>query len=195
MKEIYNESFKGLDCDPRPIIWVKEFDFDNAEIFIRTLDEYETNDSVKEIYIYITSFGGEIPALFAMIDAMQNCKKPINTIAYGSAASCGAILFIMGTGTRYIGSNSRLHIHHLRADIVDDMVGIKQETKTLSAMNDSLFKMISNRSKHTVTEIKNMLKSENKEWSVTAKEAIKWNFADKIGTPKLKTSLIITCEE
>lgn len=182
------------ELDLRPIIWVTEFDFDSAVLFSKKLTDYENDKSVKEIFIYISSYGGQVMALIAMLDTLLNCKKPIHSVVIGSAASCGAILSIAVPGKRFIGELSSLHIHHIRTIVCEDLPGIEQETKTLNKIEAKLFKIIAKRSGLTITKIRNKLKEENREWHISSGQALKWGFVDIIGIPKLRCKYIVECE-
>ena len=182
------------EFDPTPMLWIKEFNFEMASIFAKQLSDYEADDSVKEIFMYISSYGGEVMPLVAMIDAMLSCSKPIHSIILGSAASCGAILAIAAPGKRFIGELSSLHIHHVRAMVYEDLPGIEQEANTLNKIESKLIKAIAKRSGKTMTEIRNKLKEETREWHVTSEQALEWNFVDVIGLPKISTSMIVEYE-
>jgi ATP-dependent Clp protease protease subunit len=197
VKEIYNAPMEKQDEEDilKPVVWIKYFDLDSAEDFIKKIQTLDADPSVKEIYIYISSYGGEAMPLIAMIDSIINCSKPVNSIVLGTASSSGAFLAMSCTGTRYISPNSCLHIHHVRGGIENDSEGMKQEAKLIKQIENKIFNIIAKRSNNKITDIKNKLQKEAREWSVSPTEAKKWNFIDKIGIPKLKTQLVVTVEE
>jgi len=182
------------DYNPLPIIWVESFDFPTSTTFIKALTVYEADNSVQEIFMYVTSYGGEVMPLIAMIDAMLSCSKPIHSVMLGTAASCGAFLAACAPGTRFIGANTSLHLHHVRAMVYEDLPGLEQEAKTINKIEAKLFKLLAKRAGTTMSAIKKELKEENREWNLQAEDAIEWNFADIIGIPRLSSSLIVKCE-
>lgn len=182
------------DFDPTPMVWIREFNFESATLFAKQIADYEADYSVKEIFMYISSYGGELIPLLAMIDAMLECTKPIHSIVLGSGASCGAVLAIAAPGKRFIGEMSSLHVHHVRTMIGEDLPGIEQEIKTLNKIESKLIKVMAKRSGRTMAEIKGKLKEENREWHVSSQEALDWGFVDIIGIPKISSSLVVECE-
>jgi len=72
----------------------------------------ERDNSEKDIYIYISSPGGDVNAGLAIFDVMNHIKPDVVTIGVGMAASMGAFLLSGGTkGKRYILPNSQVLIH------------------------------------------------------------------------------------
>ena len=63
-----------------------------ANLIVAQLLYLESEDSDKDISIYINSPGGDISALFAIYDTMQFIKNDIATICLGQAASAAAVL-------------------------------------------------------------------------------------------------------
>src|SRR5271157_6649022 len=52
----------------------------------------ESEESDKEIHLYINSPGGDITALFAIYDTMKYIKPDLSTFCFGQAASAAAVL-------------------------------------------------------------------------------------------------------
>lgn len=180
--------------NPVPAIYIEEFNFNTASNFVKALSVYEGDDTVKEIVMYVSSYGGEVQPLLTMLDAMLSCSKPIHSVVLGTAASCGAFLSIAATGNRFIGKNSSLHVHHVRTVLDQDLPGFKQEIKSINKIETKLFKIMSQRSGVSVKEIKKKLKEETREWYCQANEALEWGFVDYIGVPKISSSIVIKYE-
>ena len=120
MAEVIYRASVPFEDEELPIIWVSEFTTETAQAFIARLVKLEADLNTKEIFVYITSDGGEAYALLAIIDAMLACEKPVHTVGLGMCASAGADLLACGTGTRWIGKNSFMHFHYSRGLIVGD---------------------------------------------------------------------------
>lgn len=194
-KIIFRKTMGETDeFDPIPMVWVRQFDFEYAAAFAKQIAEYEADTSVKEIFMYVSSYGGEVMPLLTMLDAMLACSKPIHSIVMGAAASCGAILSVAAPGKRFIGDLSTIHIHHIRAMLYEDLPGIEQEAKTLNRIEAKLFKAMAKRSNTTMTAIKKKLKEENREWNLSSEEALEWGFVDFIKIPKLTAGVFVECE-
>ena len=83
-----------------------------ANLIIAQMLFLESEDSEKDIHLYINSPGGVVTAGLAIYDTMQYLKAPVSTICVGQAASMGALLLSAGTsGKRYALPHSRIMIH------------------------------------------------------------------------------------
>lgn len=83
-----------------------------ANLIIAQLLFLESEDSEKDIHLYINSPGGVVTAGLAIYDTMQYLRAPVSTICVGQAASMGALLLAAGAaGKRYALPQSRIMIH------------------------------------------------------------------------------------
>ena len=62
-----------------------------ANTVIAQLLFLEAEDPDKDIFLYVNSPGGEVPAGLAVYDTMQYIKPDVSTICMGLAASMGAV--------------------------------------------------------------------------------------------------------
>jgi ATP-dependent Clp protease protease subunit len=77
-----------------------------------------SNDSEKDIVLYINSPGGSISAGMAVYDTMQYVKNDVATVAMGMAASMGQFLLCAGApGKRYALPHARVMMHQLSGGI------------------------------------------------------------------------------
>ena len=67
-----------------------------ASLVVAQLLYLESQDSEKDISLYINSPGGSITAGMAIYDTMQYIKCDVSTICIGMAASMGAFLLSSG---------------------------------------------------------------------------------------------------
>src|SRR5437667_9646613 len=63
-----------------------------ANIVIAQLLFLDSEDSKKDIYLYINSPGGSVTAALAILDTMNHVKPDVSTFCVGLAASAGAVL-------------------------------------------------------------------------------------------------------
>jgi len=83
-----------------------------ANLIIAQLLFLESEDSEKDIHLYINSPGGVVTAGMAIYDTMQYLKAPVSTICVGQAASMGAVLLAAGhPKKRFALPNARIMIH------------------------------------------------------------------------------------
>src|SRR5881394_656018 len=83
-----------------------------ANLICAQLLHLESENSDRDINIYINSPGGDITALFAIYDTMSFVKPDISTICFGQAASAAAVLLAAGTkGKRLALPHARVLLH------------------------------------------------------------------------------------
>ncbi|MFB9378287.1 ATP-dependent Clp protease proteolytic subunit [Kineococcus gynurae] len=84
----------------------------SADDIIAQLIVLESQDTERDIIMYINSPGGSFTALTAIYDTMQYIRPDIQTYCMGQAASAAAVLLAAGTpGKRFALPNSRILIH------------------------------------------------------------------------------------
>jgi len=67
-----------------------------ANVIIAQLLFLESEDSKKDITMYVNSPGGSVSAGLAIIDTMNFIKPNVSTICVGMAASMGAMILMSG---------------------------------------------------------------------------------------------------
>ena len=74
----------------------------SANLIVAQLLFLESENSEKDIYLYINSPGGMVSAGMAIYDTMQYIKPDVSTLCIGQAASMGSLLLTAGAkGKRY----------------------------------------------------------------------------------------------
>ncbi|AEE17000.1 ATP-dependent Clp protease proteolytic subunit [Treponema brennaborense] len=83
-----------------------------ADLIVAQILFLDSQNSEKDISLYINSPGGSVTAGLAIYDTIQSVKCDTQTICVGQAASMAAILLAGGTaGKRYALPSSRVMIH------------------------------------------------------------------------------------
>jgi ATP-dependent Clp protease protease subunit len=83
-----------------------------ANLVVAQMLHLESDDTEKDISVYINSPGGSVYAGLAIYDTMQFIKPDVRTICFGVAMSMGSLLLAGGTrGKRMALPNSRILIH------------------------------------------------------------------------------------
>jgi len=83
-----------------------------ANVITAQLLFLESDDSERDIYLYINSPGGVVTAGLAIYDTMQYIKPDVSTVCVGQAASMGALLLAGGAiGKRAALPHARIMIH------------------------------------------------------------------------------------
>lgn len=114
-------------------------DDDVANIVIAQFLFLESEDSQKEIQLYINSPGGVVTAGLAIYDTMQYVSADVSTICIGQAASMGAVLLGAGAkGKRSSLPNSRMMIHQPLGGARGQATDIEIQAREIRHMKDVL---------------------------------------------------------
>ncbi len=149
-----------------------------ANLIMAQLIFLEYEDPEKDINIYVNSPGGLVTAGLAIYDTIQFVKPSVTTICMGQAASMGAILLAAGTkGKRFALPNSRIMIHQpiggIGGQASDIQIHAKEIIKIKSRLNDIL-------SKHTGQSAEKIQKDSDRNFYMTADEALEYGLIDEI---------------
>jgi ATP-dependent Clp protease, protease subunit len=83
-----------------------------ASLIVAELLFLASENSDREINMYINSPGGVVTAGLAIYDTMRSIRAPIATTCVGQTASFGTILLMAGDpGRRFALPHARVHIH------------------------------------------------------------------------------------
>lgn len=132
----------------------------------------------KDISIYINSPGGSITAGMAIFDTMNYINSDVSTVCVGLAASMGAFLLLSGKkGKRYALENSEIMIHQPLGGVEGQATEIKIAAERILKTKDKLNKIISERTNQDLKKIK---KDTERDYFLSAKEALDYGIIDKI---------------
>ncbi len=155
-----------------------------SSLIISQLLFLESEDSEKDIYMYINSPGGSITAGMAIFDTMNYIKPDIATICMGQAASMGAILLSAGKkGKRSALVNSRIMIHQPLGGVQGQATDIEIHTKEILFLKERLNKVLSQRTGKSVKTIEN---DTNRDNFMSSDVALKYGLIDQIVKSKKK---------
>lgn len=142
----------------------------------------ETQDPEKEIYFYINSPGGYVTAGLAIYDTMQYIKPPVVTVCVGMAASMAAVLLAGGhKGKRLILPHSRVMIHQPWGGAQGQATDIEIEAKEISRLKRMLNEILA---KHTGQPLKKIERDTDRNFYMSAEEAVEYGIVDKIVEPR-----------
>lgn len=138
----------------------------------------QTEDSKKDISIYINSPGGYITAGLAIYDTMQFMEYDIRTYCIGQAASMGALLLASGTkGKRFVLPHSRTMIHQPSGGVGGTSQDIARQAEEIIKLKGLLEKILAARTGQTVERIH---EDSERDFFMGPEEAIKYGMADKV---------------
>ncbi len=110
-----------------------------ANLIVAQLLYLESEDSDKDISLYINSPGGSVTAGMAIYDTMQFIKPEINTIVMGQACSMGSLLAQAGApGKRMMLPHARHMIHQPSGGARGQATDMEIQVREILAMKKSL---------------------------------------------------------
>ena len=153
-----------------------------ANIIIAQLLFLQSEDSKKDITLYIQSPGGHVTAGLAIYDTMQHIKPDVSTVCVGLAASMGAVLLAGGAkGKRFCLPNAEVMIHQplggTEGQASDIYIHATHIIKTKNRLNGIL-------AKHSGQPLKTIEKDTDRDNFMSAEEALKYGLVDKIVAAK-----------
>ncbi|SHH49680.1 ATP-dependent Clp endopeptidase proteolytic subunit ClpP [Thermosipho atlanticus] len=153
-----------------------------ANLVVAQLLFLEAEDPDKDIQLYINSPGGSVSAGLAIYDTMQYVKCDITTICIGQAASMGAVLLAGGTkGKRFSLPNSRIMIHQPLGGAEGPAKDVEILAKELLRIKSKINEILSF---HTGQPIEKIEKDTDRDFFMTAEEALEYGIIDKVIRPE-----------
>lgn len=151
-----------------------------ASVVVAQLLYLESQDSEKDISLYINSPGGSITAGMAIYDTMNYIKCDVSTICIGMAASMGAFLLSSGAkGKRLSLPNSEILIHQplisggLSGQCTDIKIHSDHLVRTRQKMNEIL-------AQNTGKPIEQIQIDTERDNYMYAQEALEYGLIDKV---------------
>ena len=149
-----------------------------AAILCAQLLFLESQDSKKDITLYINSPGGLITAGMAIYDTMQYVRSDLQTIVIGQAASMGSLLAAAGTkGKRLILPHSRHMIHQPLGGTRGQATDIEIHAKEILRWKEELINIYAKSTGQPVDKLKADMERDK---FMTSEESVKYGLADKI---------------
>ena len=152
-------------------------DTDVANIVQAQLLFLESTDSESDIQIYINSPGGVVYAGLGIYDTMQLVTPDVATICTGMAAGA--------TGKRSALPHARVMIHQPMGGVEGQASDIEITAREIKKLKNDLYTIISNHSGQTLKQIE---KDADRDYWMTAEEAVKYGMIDEILTKANKVN-------
>ena len=151
---------------------------DVADVVVSQLFFLESDDPAKDIFFYLNSPGGEVTAGLAIYDTMQYVSCDVATICLGQAASMAAVLLAAGAkGKRMAFPNARMMIHQplggAQGQASDMEIQVKEMCRIKQRLNEILVE-------HTGQPIKVIEKDTDRDFFLTAGEAVAYGLIDQV---------------
>ena len=162
----------------RIIFLGEEVNETTASLVVAQLLFLESEDSTKDIMLYINSPGGSVTAGMAIYDTMNYIKCDVSRICIGMAASMGAFLLSGGTkGKRLALPNAEIMIHQPLGGAQGQATEIEIAAQHILKTKKKLNEIIANNCGKTVEEVEKATDRDN--W-MSAEQALEFGLIDRI---------------
>jgi len=164
--------------DERIIMLTDQFEHQMASIIVSQLLYLQSEDSSKDITMYINSGGGSVTSMWSIIDTMNLIKPDVSTVCIGMAASAASLTLAAGAkGKRFILPHAEVMIHQPSGGAQGMASDIEITAKNILKTKDLLHRFMAER---TGQDLKKIVKDMDRDTFMDAQEAIKYGIVDKI---------------
>jgi ATP-dependent Clp protease protease subunit len=149
-----------------------------ASLVVAQLLFLESEDSNKDINLYINSPGGSVTAGMAIYDTMNYIKCDVSTICVGMAASMGAFLLAGGAkGKRFALPNAEIMIHQPLGGTQGQATDMEIEVEHMLRIKKNLISIMADNAGKDYETV--LADCERNNW-MTAKEALEYGLSDNV---------------
>jgi ATP-dependent Clp protease protease subunit len=149
-----------------------------ANLVVAQLLHLESEDSERDISLYINSPGGGVYAGLAIYDTMQFIKPDVQTICFGVAMSMGSLLLAGGApGKRMALPSSRILIHQPSGGFEGQSADIEIHAREILALRAHLDEIYA---RHTGRSLARVHEDMDRDRYFTATEACEYGLIDRV---------------
>lgn len=162
----------------RIIFLTSPIDDNIASLVCAQLLFLESEDSKKDIHLYINSPGGVVTAGLSIYDTMNYITCDVSTLCIGQAASMGSFLLMAGAkGKRFALPSSRIMVHQPSGGAQGQATDIEIQAKEILYLKSLVNKLYA---KHTGQDVKIIEKALERDNFMNASEAKNFGLIDNI---------------
>jgi ATP-dependent Clp protease protease subunit len=152
-----------------------------ASLVVAQLLFLASEDSQREIHLYINSPGGSVTAGLAIYDTMRYLPCPIVTTCVGMAASFGTILLMAGDkGLRRSLPHARIHMHQplihgggISGQATDIDIHAREILHTRDVLNEII-------QHHTGQSLERIKRDTERDYFMSATDAVEYGIVDEV---------------
>lgn len=152
-----------------------------ASIIVAQLLFLASEDTSRDIRMYINSPGGEVTAGLAIYDTMRHIQASVSTTVFGMAASFGTILLMGGDqGKRYALPHARIHLHQpliqgggIKGQVTDIEIQARELLHTRETINSIIVR-------HTGQSLERIQRDTDRDFFMSAEEACNYGIVDEV---------------
>jgi ATP-dependent Clp protease protease subunit len=162
----------------RVVVLGATIDDDIANVIIAQLLFLDSEDSGKDIMLYINSPGGAVSAGLAIYDTMQFLHCDVATFCMGQAASMASFLLAAGTkGKRYALPHARVIIHQPLAGFQGQATDIDIHAREILYTRDTINGLYAKHTGQTAEKIRHDTERDN---FMSAAQAMEYGLIDEV---------------
>jgi len=156
-----------------------------ANLIVAQLLFLQAEDAKKDVFLYINSPGGSVYDAMAIYDTMQYVTNDVQTVGIGMQASAAAFLLSSGKkGKRFILPESTVMVHQpssgTRGKVTDMEIDLKESLRVKQRLNEIM-------ASNTGQKVEKIKDDMERDYWMTAQEALKYGLVDKIITTPPKS--------
>ena len=149
-----------------------------AALVCAQLLSLESDNSSKEVALYINSPGGMVTSGFAIYDTMRYIKCPVSTVCIGTARSMASFLLMAGTpGRRIALPNSSVVVHQPLGGFQGQASDIERHAEDIVKTKKRMIALYAKHCGRTIEEVERTL---DRDYFMTAEEAKDWGLVDHV---------------
>ena len=149
-----------------------------ANVIVAQLLYLNSQDSKRQIDLYINSPGGSIYAGMAIYDTMQMISAPVSTVAIGFTGSMATFLLSGGEkGRRHALAQATIHNHPASGGARGYTEDVQIATSEQERLQTQLFQILGKNTGHSWQEIESFFLRDK---FMNAKEALEFGLIDEV---------------
>lgn len=153
-----------------------------ADLVVAQLLFLQSQDPGKDISLYVNSPGGAVTAGLAIYDTIQYLRCDVQTICLGQAASMAALILTSGTaGKRFALPSSRILIHQPWGNASGQSSDISLQAREIIRLKRLTIEYFA---KHTGKTVEQLATDMERDFYMSAREAVEYGLVDKIMEPR-----------
>jgi len=150
----------------------------NADLVVAQMLFLDSEDSTKDISLYINSPGGSVTAGLAIYDTIQYLHCKVQTICMGQAASMAALLLASGSeGKRFMLPSARVMIHQPWGGVEGQSTDISIHAKEISRLKKLTIDIIA---QHTHKSFEQVSKDVERDFFLSSDDAVSYGIVDSV---------------
>lgn len=171
--DLYNRLYRE-----RVLFLCQQLDDELANQLIAILIFLSTEDTSKDVYIYINSPGGSVTCGIAVYDAMNYSTAEVTTICAGSAASMASFVLAGGKkGKRIALPNSRIMIHQPEGGNQGQASEVFSESEEVIRLRREIATIYAQRTGQSLSKISRDM---DRDQFMSAREAKEYGIVDQV---------------